>query len=251
MRSQQQDPFEVARVEVEAAVKKVQFMHKEWRRLLEQSNTAENRQFKDLQEEIRGELQMLDYDLKEVSRSIQTVEQNRERFHLSDADLAVRNAFVKRCREAHQEMESEMNGSRAQAKMEEDRRQALVGNRQREQQEQQRRSALSAQANAQGFFAQEQLLQRQLINQQEDELVELSKATQRVGQVAQTLNGELQTQAKMLEELNDDIDEQASRMGVLMKGVSSVLKTSNKWQIYGLTGLVLFFVVEVWLIFNT
>jgi len=66
-----------------------------------------------------------------------------------------------------------------------------------------------------------------------------------------TINGELQTHVKMLEELNEDIDEQTHRMGILMKGVSAVLKTSNKCQTFGLIGLILLFVVEVWLMFNT
>jgi len=247
MRPQSQDPFDVARFEVDATIKKVQFMHKEWKRLLDQQNTSESQQFKDLHAEISGELQMLDYDIQEVARSIQMVEQNRDKFRLSDTELSARQAFVKKCQEGLQEVQSDLSSRRASSKMEEDRRQSLLSHRQKEQDEQQRRSAM----DAEGYYAQEQMLQRQLIGQQEDELVELSKATLRVGQVALTINGELQTHVKMLEELNEDIDEQTHRMGILMKGVSSVLKTSNKCQTFGLIGLIVLFVVEVWLMFNT
>jgi len=247
MRSQRVDPFDVAKDEVEAAVRKVQFMHKEWRRQLEQQNTAENQQFKDLHAEIKGELQLLDYDLQEVDRSITTVEQNRDKFHLSDEQLKARRAFVTRSQQAHREVEADLNGNKANAKMEEDRRQALLSSSKKEQQKQQQRSALEADA----YFEQETLLQKRLVEQQEDELLQLSKATQRVGQVAVAINSELHDHQRMLDELNDDFDEQTQKMGALMKGVTGVLKTSNKCQIGGLAGLILLFVLLVWLIFNT
>lgn len=241
------DPFEVAKDEVDAAVRKIQFMLKEWRRLLSKENTSDSQKFKDLHAEIMGELQMLTCDLNEVENSITTVEQNREKFQLSDRQLQDRRDFVARCRATHQEVKGELTGQRAQTKMEDDRKEALLSHKNKEQRAQQQRSAYQAQ----DFYEQEQFLQRQLVNQQEDELAELSKATQRVGQVAQTINGELQTQARMLDELNEDIDEQTQRMGFIMKGVGAVLKTSNKWQISGLIGLISLFALEVFLIFNT
>mmetsp|Transcript_99547 Transcript_99547/g.195561 ORF Transcript_99547/g.195561 Transcript_99547/m.195561 type:complete len:251 (+) Transcript_99547:149-901(+) len=247
-RSGRVDPFDVAKEEVEATVRKVQFMHKEWSKLLDTENTSESQKFKDLHAEIMGELQLLSYDLQEVENSINTVEQNREKFgHLTDDQLRARRAFVARSRAAHKDVQDAMTGSKAAAKMEEDRRQALLGKRSRDEQAQQQRSAYEAGA----YLEQERFLQRQLVNQQEDELTELSKATQRVGQVAQTMHGELQMQQKLLDELNDDMDEQLDKMGFVMKGLGKVLKTSNGWQISGIVGLILLFVLEVILIFNT
>jgi len=241
------DPFDVARDEVEAAVRKVQFMHKEWKKLLERENTAESKQFKDLHAEINGELQLLNYDLQEVERSIQTVEQNRQKFHLDDSQLAARRAFVAKSRAAHKEVQGDLNGQQAKSKMENDQRQALLSHKSKEQEQQQRRNAREAEV----LFEQEQMLQRQLKNQQEDELVELSKATQRVGQVAKTINGELQLQQQLLEELNEDIDEQTHRMNAVMKGVGTLLKTGNRYQIYSLLGLIGIFLLLVFLIFGS
>merc|ERR1719401_343384 len=247
MMSTRVDPFDVARDEVKATVRKIQYMHKEWKRLLDTENTSESQQFKDLHAEIMGELMRLSYDLQDVEASIATVEQNRDKFHLNDGQIRDRKDFVLRSKAAHKEVHDDLTGSRATSKMEGDRRQSLLGQQHREQRAQQQRSAYEASA----YLEQEQFLQRQLINQQEDELAELSKATQRVGQVAETINGELQTQQRMLDELNEDMDEQAQRMGFVMKGVGAILKTSNKWHITGLLGLVLLFVFEVFLIFNT
>lgn len=247
MRSQRVDPFDVAKDEVEAAVRKVQFMHKEWKRQLEQQNTAENQQFKDLHAEITGELQLLDYDLQEVDRSIQTVEQNRDKFHLSDEQLKARRAFVTRSRQAHREVQQDLTGARASTKMEEDRRRALLSHSKKEQLREQQRSAFEAEA----YLEQESLLHKRLIDQQEDEIGQLAKATQQVSQVAQTINSELQSQQQMLKDLNEDFDEQTQKMGALMKGVSGVLKTSNKCQIGGVASLILLFFVLLWLIFST
>eukprot|EP00405_Crypthecodinium_cohnii_P033090 CAMPEP_0206519202 /NCGR_PEP_ID=MMETSP0324_2-20121206/65042_1 /ASSEMBLY_ACC=CAM_ASM_000836 /TAXON_ID=2866 /ORGANISM="Crypthecodinium cohnii, Strain Seligo" /LENGTH=267 /DNA_ID=CAMNT_0054012721 /DNA_START=134 /DNA_END=937 /DNA_ORIENTATION=+ len=265
-----QDPFDVARFEVEAAVKKVQFMHKEWKRLLNDTTDTETQQFKDLHNEIMGEIQMLNYDLQEISRSIQTVETHRDKFKLSDFDISSRKEFVQSCRHVQNEVESDMKSQETAVKIEAKQRQALLGNRANE--DQQRRtgpggsgggsssstapaytggSAGAAASSSSNYLEQEQMMQRQLLGEQDDELAELSKATMRIGQVAQTINGELKTQEKILQELNEDIDEQTNRMGILMKGVSGVLKTNNRWQTYALLLMVLTFLVEVTLIFST
>eukprot|EP00438_Fugacium_kawagutii_P017542 Skav232047 [mRNA] locus=scaffold6250:62122:62934:+ [translate_table: standard] len=55
-----------------------------WQKLLQSENTAESRKFQDLQKELGVELSNLSGDLAEA------VEENRERFHLSNAQLAAR-----------------------------------------------------------------------------------------------------------------------------------------------------------------
>jgi len=241
------DPFDVARDEVEAALRKVEFMRKEWRRLLESSNTAECQRFQDLHAELLGELQQLDYDLQEVQSSIRAVEENRERFQLSDAQLAARRDFMASSRRVHQDIRGELGSQKAAAKMEEDKRKALLSHQNRQQEEQQRRAELEDQA----FMQDQQLLQRQLVESQEDELNQLSKTTELLGVTAHTINGELESQQKMLDELNLDIDMEAQRMNILLKGAGQALKTSNKWQIFAIGGLILLFFLLLFLFLNT
>merc|ERR1719401_1960781 len=116
MMSTRVDPFDVARDEVKATVRKIQYMHKEWKRLLDTENTSESQQFKDLHAEIMGELTRLSYDLQDVENSISTVEQNRDKFHLSDSQLKDRKEFVARSKAAHAEVRGDLTGPKATSK---------------------------------------------------------------------------------------------------------------------------------------
>lgn len=239
------DPYDVAKAEVEAAVNKVQFMHKDWKRLLEKQNTADSQRFQDLHSELVGELQLLDYTLQDVDKSIQAVEQNRGKFHLTDAQVQVRRAFLNKCTAVRRDIDSDLKSRTVTAKMEDDRRQSLLGSQKGSSQHDRSRQA------AEDAFGHEQQLHAQLIDQQEDELAELAKATQRVGHVAKTIKGELETQERMLDELNDDLDSQLQNMNGLMRGVGKVLKTGNKSHMFGLCGLISIFFLLVFLIFTT
>lgn len=243
MLSSNVDPFDVAREEVEGAVRKIRFMHKEWRRLLASENTAESQKFQELHSELVGELQQLAYDLQEVERSVTTVEANRERFKLDDAQLEARKQFVKTTRAEHKEIQDEMGSRQTAAKMEDDRRRTLTLHKEQQERERQRKAELEDEA----FQREQRLMQRQLIDAQEDELNVLSKTTEMLGVTAHTINVELDSQQRMLDELNLEVDMEMQKMNGIMKGAGQVFKTSNRWQIYAMIGLVLIFLIELFL----
>lgn len=245
------DPFNVARDEVDQAVKKVKALLKEWRRLLETENTAESRSFQEVQTELKAELDQLRYDLEEVQASIQLVEEHRDRFQLSDNQLASRREFLRSCLASRKEVEDAMNDREVEAKIEVDKQRMFLAKRQKAEAEQ---LALQRQREVQEsehFLQEQRLLQKHLLAQQEDELQALQQGACRLGQVAHTINGELQTQQQMLDQLVDDIDREADRMDILTKGASALLKTTNKWQIYLVGGSILLFFVLLFLILNT
>lgn len=241
------DPFDVAKDVVQGSVQKVKAMHKNWNRLLETENTAESKPFQDLHAELLGELQQLDYDLQEVDRSITTVEENRGRFQLDEAQLAARKSFVRSSRAVHKEVQEELGSRRTAAKMEDDRRQLALSQKHQREVEQKRREELEDEA----FLQEQRQLQRQLIDAQEDELNALSKTTEMLGVAAHTINGELETQQKMLDELNLELEMESEKMNVLMKGAGQVLKTSNRWQICVVAGLILLFFLLLALLLGT
>jgi len=94
-------------------------------------------------------------------------------------------------------------------------------------------------------------LQRQLLDDQDQDLAELSKTTQRLGQTAQVINQEIISQQKMLEELNEDMDREMEKMDFLTKGMGRLLKTNNTWQIYLIGGMILLFALMLSLIIWT
>jgi len=222
-------------------------MHKKWQQLIETENTAESHKFQDLHSEIMGELRQLGYDLVEVESTIKAVEENRDRFQLSDEQLAARKDFLAASRAAQRDIEASLGSLAVKNKMDEDRKEALLKKNRKAAEDEQRYLAEESKA----YLEEQKLLQKQLLAQQEDELSVLEKGTQRLGQVAYTINGELESQQKLLEELNDDVDKELQRMDVVTKGMGALLKTSNKGQIYAVAGAIVLFFILVWMILNT
>eukprot|EP00931_Biecheleriopsis_adriatica_P004199 TRINITY_DN105903_c0_g1_i1.p1 TRINITY_DN105903_c0_g1~~TRINITY_DN105903_c0_g1_i1.p1 ORF type:complete len:249 (-),score=92.29 TRINITY_DN105903_c0_g1_i1:51-797(-) len=247
MNSSSADPFDVAKDHVEAAVRKVRQMQKEWHRLLETENTAESSSFKDLEADLRSELTHLGEDLAEVETSIRAVESNREQFPVSDETLAARKDFLAASHAAVSDVRSSISSTYVQAKLEDDRKRLLLKKQRQAEEDQQRHLAQESKA----FLEEQRMLQKQLIAQQEDELDAIGRGAQRLGQVAATINGELASQQQLLEELNQDIDKEMERMDAVTKGMAKLLKTSNKGQIYAVGGAILLFVILVFLILNT
>ncbi|CAE7351867.1 STX6 [Symbiodinium necroappetens] len=238
-----------------------------WQRLLQNENTTESSRFKECHKDLLAELAQLSGDLAEVQQSIKAVEDNRDRFHLSDAQLATRKDFLAASQMAHQEINSSLSSAAVQNKFDEDRRQALLRNQRQAKETAERNLAQESKA----FLEEQRLLQKQLLAQQEDELQALEKGAQRLGQVAYTINGEIESQQKLLDELNQDIEKEMERMDVVTKGMGALLKTSNKphrprlighapyiivhlfsrAQIYAVGGAIVLFVILVFLILNT
>lgn len=223
-------------------------MQKEWQRLLESNNTSESLQFQSIHSEIKGELQQLDYDLHEVARSIVFVEEHRDRFNqLNDGQLSSRREFVRSSRSALKELRDVINTPQFVAKIEDDKREALLGKKHRDDVERERRLVVENQ----GFLADHRLQQTRLIKEQDDGLTELSKNAQRLGNAATAINNELQYQQRQLDDLNEDVGREADRMNFIMKGVGKLLKTSNPWQIgtilscVGLFFLLLFIAINI------
>jgi t-SNARE complex subunit (syntaxin) len=87
-----------------------------------------------------------------------------------------------------------------------------------------------------------------MMQQQDDTLDGLSSAVTRVSHMAGTIHEEIETQNKMLTELEDDLVDAEEQLGTVMGKLGKLLKTKNRCQIgliliLSLVVLVLFFLV--------
>ena len=87
-----------------------------------------------------------------------------------------------------------------------------------------------------------------MMQQQDDTLDGLSSAVTRVSHMAGTIHEEIETQNKMLTQLDDDLVDAEEQLGVVMGKLGKLLKTRNRCQIglilvLSLIVLVLFFLV--------
>lgn len=238
------DPYYVAKEEVEDAILRVREMHGEWNRLLRSENTARSTRFQHLHSEIAGDLRQLDFDLQDITETIRMVEENRGRFQIDDAEIASRKGFVTTSRAIVRELQDSVKGASTQAKLEEDKRQLLTAGASAS------RSNHVARDND-AFLARERRSQTQLVKQQDDTLEQIASSAQRLQGAASAISVELKEQAKMLDELDDDIDRETEKLNFVMKRIGRLMKTGDSKQLCLIIGLFTLMVVLIFLIINS
>jgi syntaxin 6 len=87
-----------------------------------------------------------------------------------------------------------------------------------------------------------------MMQQQDETLEDLDLAVTRVGYMAETIHEEIQSQNKMLTDLEDDLADAEEQLGMVMGKLAKLLKTKSRCQIgliliLSLIVLVLFFLV--------
>eukprot|EP00927_Polykrikos_kofoidii_P023237 TRINITY_DN21468_c0_g1_i1.p1 TRINITY_DN21468_c0_g1~~TRINITY_DN21468_c0_g1_i1.p1 ORF type:complete len:250 (-),score=62.78 TRINITY_DN21468_c0_g1_i1:117-866(-) len=249
MMSAANDPYYVAKEDVQGAIREAQKMHKEWKRLLETENTAKSQPFQDLHANLAGELRQLDYDLQDITATISMVEENRDKFQISDTELANRKDFIKVSRAAVRDVQEEVTGRKALTKIENDKRSLLQNQASVTRAAEDQRRAVNQENEA--FLARERQTQMQLVANQDDQLAELGKNAQKLGEIAKHVNRELQEQQNMLEELDVDIEKETEKLNFVMKRIGRLMKTSDNKQIWVIVVLCILFVVLLFLVINT
>lgn len=249
MLSPTNDPYYVARDDVAKQISKVREMQREWRKLLHDENTTRCSRFQELHTNISSDIGELDVDLRDIGVTINVVEENRERFHLDDAEVRIRKEFVRQSRVALKEIRDEVIGRAAQAKIEQDKRLALQQNSSGAQRGSSMKNSRVSKENAEYLEVQKQ--EQQYIKDEQDEtLIELSQSAQRLGHIAISINKELEYQQPMLELLSKDVDKETEKLNFVMKRVGRLLKTSDNKLLCLAIGLFILFLVLLFLVIN-
>jgi len=233
------DPYYIAQEEVRGAVRKLQDIHEEWKGILQGENTSKSSRFSALHSELAGEIQQLEYDLQDVSATINMVEENRAKFQIDDSEINKRKDFVKSSHRTVQDIKDNYSSRQTLDKIQGDRTKGAT------REEDSNRTAVRENDN---FLGRQRQEQEQIIAQQDEELTQLSKVAQRLGDTARTINVELQDQQKMLEELDEDIDRETEKLNFVMKKMGRLLKTSDHKQLCVIIALFILALVLVFFI---
>ena len=92
--------------------------------------------------------------------------------------------------------------------------------------------------------------QQQLIREQDGELDELGRQVELVGRMGKEIGGELDLQANLIGELNDDLDHTQGRLAAATSNVQRLLKKNGKFQCAAIAFLVVVLVILVWVAFK-
>lgn len=198
---------------------------------------------KDEKKQLKRHIKNAEATLHDVLTTIRMVEKNRAKFlEIDNEELSDRKYFIDTCKRRINQAKDGMNSQSIKTKMLKDQRSLTK-----------RRLGLSnthsGEDNEENKFVENSQASAQLMmEQQEETLDELDGAVVRVSHMAENIHEELSHQNKMLDELQDDLQNAEEQLGLVMGKLAKMLKTKNKCHlgtivILSIIVIVLFFLV--------
>ncbi|PHJ24020.1 syntaxin n-terminal protein, partial [Cystoisospora suis] len=181
-------------------------------------------------------IQILHHDflseLKTLEKTVDVAERNAARFGLSAEEVQERRAFVSSQRAILDTIRSQLQKA-IERENKEKRKAAENGGAGGEERMLFTSSShlVREETTAAIFHNQQKQHQTLLLQQQDSQLEEISQSASKLHETALMINQELQDQHRMLDELDEDIDQQAAQMNFLMRRMAKILKTSSVRQL--------------------
>jgi syntaxin 6 len=205
-----------------------------------------NAQVKDEKKQLKRHLKNAEVTLRDVQNTVRMVEKNRAKFlDIDDDELFDRKRFTEVCKNRINQAKDGMNSQSIKTKLLKDQRSLTK-----------RRLGLSnnpsLEETEEMTFIQNNHASAQLMMEQQDEaLDELDGAVTRVSHMAENIHEELGHQNKMLNELEDDLQNAEEQLGLVMGKLAKVLKTKSRCQLGTILTLSVVVVVLFFLVIYT
>jgi len=247
MAASAQDPFYVVKDELATKVQHIQGRLQNFRRLLASTNTATDTEFKECRKTLGRELKSAEKQLRDLNLTVELVQRDRQQFaHIDDYELEKRSSYVAETRRTLSDVRAFYSGDEVKQKMLADERKEI---------EKRPASNLGAMSSDDmentHFIHDQQAQQRMIMNQQDEDLEELGFAVDRVQDMAVGINSELKTQNRMLNDLDQDLDEATEKMNFVMGKLAKLLKTKDTCQIWTILALTLILIILIFLLIYT
>ena len=161
---------------------------------------------------------------------------------IDDAELNQRKAFVDKAKRDVASARDAVAGPRARAKIEADEQAALAS----------QRGAYDASGDLEmqntAFIHSSHARVAATIQEQDEGLEQLDGAVDRIHGMAEEIHGELSAQARMLDDMEDELDETTEKMNFVMGKLSKLLKTKDTCQLWTIVALTVVLIVMVFLV---
>lgn len=194
------DPFYEAQNEVKISLNNLQNLFHSWQNLFDKNSVIAKEKYS----LIRQEITYLHEDLNDLDNSIIIVKNNSAKFNINENEIQNRITSV-------QEIRNSLNGIR---KYMNDYDAMSYNNN-------------NNNNNNNNMKNQYEDVNSNLLKRQDNDLEELAESAQRLHHAAITINTELKDQQKLLDELEDEMENSNIKMNFVTKRISKYLKTNN------------------------
>eukprot|EP01041_Mallomonas_annulata_P006501 gene6501-13128_t len=230
-----EDPFYAVRDNVQTFVERIKIRYERFQDLIKNCDTATTPEFKELRKGLVKDIKSAERQIKDLRGAVDMVDRNREKFqHIKDSELNQRKRFVEDVNRIINDVKSYLESSVVRRKMDEDE------NRQKRQAVEMTANSDVERGNDQ-FIDDQRQVSKQLMKEQDVQVGALGQAVDRLGEMGRGINEELKLQNKMLDSLDNDLDDAGNKMNFVMGKLSKLLKTKDGCQIWTIVilGLIL------------
>ncbi|KAL3693448.1 hypothetical protein R1sor_007099 [Riccia sorocarpa] len=224
------DPFYLVKEEIQDSVNKLQATFLKWEAL----PSSAIQDFLDLSKELTSGCESIEWQVDELDRAIAVAERDPARFSIDAAEIERRKKWtssthtqVSTIRKALQDAADTMSTPTRGGQTASSRRELLrIPDDQ---------AAKPSRASSQELdtFEYENDRQALLMRAQDQDLDEISEHVKNLGEVSLTIHDELRFQDRILDDLNSDMDRTATRLDLVQRKLSAVMKKAGwKGQCY-------------------
>ena len=211
--------------------------------MLENTNTFQNRLFKDRTESLKSQYKSINRSLKELTKTIETVELNRNNYSsISTQELNDRKSFIK-------DMKRTINDYRT--KMQSDKTREIINQHKREYEESKKETAQERfnRIKNNEYIEQHQKSQEQELKEQDIILDDMHETLKRLGVHANTINVEIESQTALLDEVDEEMNITQDRLTRLTVKLDELMGNSNSKKIILIIILIIILVVMFYFMF--
>lgn len=239
------DPFITIRNEVKAQTEQIKVRHEMFQDLVKNCDTSSSTEFKDLRKGLVNDVRSADKKLKGLKQAIEMVEKNRQKFEqIKDAELATRKRFVDETQKVLNDVKAGMEAPSVRRKIEDDE------NKSRNNVFKSGSGTASVEVVERSkendtFIKNNKLVQREMIDEQDENLGHLEKAVDTLGRQAVLIKEETAKQNIMLDDLQRGVDDADNKMSSINAALGKLLKTKDSCQIWSVVILSLILIILV------
>jgi len=233
-----EDPFHEVKDEVIQQTTTLKTLFTRWKQLMANpSSKKEDDEFGWTTNEIQSISQNISWDLADLSETVRIVESNRMKFRISDAEFKTRKQFIESTKSDLEMIKREIQSPQARAMVTRSHRSSLLsgGNSSRLEQE--------IQMDNDNFIQGQLLATREMEQEQEIYLDQISQSVGTIGQIGHEMEEEIERQNVIIVELGKMAEGTGERIRRTMKDIDKFIDESNNsvsWTIIGLLVLIVF-----------
>eukprot|EP00033_Pygsuia_biforma_P001284 GCRY01001451.1.p1 GENE.GCRY01001451.1~~GCRY01001451.1.p1 ORF type:complete len:249 (+),score=65.07 GCRY01001451.1:243-989(+) len=229
--SKPNDPFFVVKEEVSQSLVEANNLHRRWRELLNTTNTSSNEDFTFTTNELNKSLQSIEWDIQDLEETISIVENNPSRYRIGAEEIKQRRFFVENTRRAVQSIQDDLRSGASRGKIGSDQHKQLMQGHNVDRYSKMHHSVEDDNAN---FIASTQNQQQMVMDRQDQELEVLRGTVGVLGNMGREIGNELDDQAKLLDDLDGDVDKTQGHLRSQMRRLKKLMRISKdkgQWMV--------------------